>query len=156
MRAFFPGTFDPPTKGHMEMIERASSLFDKLIVGIGDNTKKKPLLTKDIRHALLQSLCQEYRNSDILCIDTLTVDLIKEKKIDCLIRGIRSESDLSWEQELANANYTLQKVETLLMLGREYPHISGSLIKEIAAQGGDISPFVPEIAVKAINDALTE
>ena len=149
--AVYPGTFDPVTKGHIDLVERSLRMFDKVIVAIAANPGKKPLFTLEERLALFRSSLKSGRNVEIEGFDCLLVDYMKEKKAVGLIRGLRAVSDFEYELQLALMNRRLDStVETVfLMPSEEYSFITSTIVKEAASYGGNVSSLVPkEVVVK--------
>ncbi len=145
-RAMFPGTFDPPTMGHINIIERSASLFDELYVVIADNIAKKCLFTPEERKAMIEESLPDIPNMHVVIHQGLTVDYARENSIDVMIRGVRAMADFSYEFELAMTNKMLcPEVEVLFIpTDPRYFIIRSSQIKEMAAFGADFSPMVPE------------
>ena len=149
--AIYPGTFDPITNGHIDLIQRASNLFDEVIVAIAANSKKHPYFSLEERI----SLCEEVlacSNVSVKGFSCLLIDFAKEQNASILIRGLRAVSDFEYEFQLASMNRNLAPdIESVfLMPADEYSFISSSLVKEVASLGGDISKFVHP----TVNDAL--
>lgn len=145
----YPGTFDPMTNGHTDLVERAARMFDHVIVAIAYNPKKKPLLDLETRVDLAQRVLGHMANVEVVGFSNLLADFVKEKKANVILRGLRAVSDFEYEFQLANMNRVLApNVESLFLTPSEkYSYISSTLIREIAALGGDISTFVhPEVA----------
>lgn len=144
--ALFAGSFDPPTLGHMNIIERAATLFDRLVVAIAINTTKKNLMAAEDRLSLLKELTRHLPNVEVVSYSGLTVRFAKEQNLQCLIRSIRSSEDCALEQDLARSNYHLAKLETLFLPADEkYSFIRSTIVREIAANQGDLTPFVPKL-----------
>lgn len=145
--ALFAGSFDPPTKGHINIIERASGLFKLLYVGIAKNSsKQKTLLTIEERMAVLKKLFQKYDHIKIVVIEGLTVDFAKNHHVDVLIRSLRSSDDFSYESSVAYANRQLSGIETLFLPSDpSYSAINGSIVREITWAGGDVTSFLPQV-----------
>lgn len=148
--AIYPGTFDPITNGHIDIISRASGLYDKVIVLVIGHKEKSPLfsLSKRVKFAL--EAVKPYKNVTVDSYEGLLVNYVKSKKIKVIIRGLRAVSDFDYEFQLTQLNRKLYpEVETIfIMPGEEYFFLSSSMVKEIAGHGGDISRFVPKIVVK--------
>jgi pantetheine-phosphate adenylyltransferase len=144
--AIYPGTFDPITKGHSDLVERASRLFDTVIVAIAANPGKQPVFSLDERLALARVALEDCGNVEVCAFDGLLVEFAREKQAQVILRGLRAVSDFDYEFQLAGMNRTLAPdVETLFLTPAEqYANISSSLVREIAALGGDVSPFVHE------------
>jgi pantetheine-phosphate adenylyltransferase len=149
-RAIYPGSFDPITNGHLDVIERASKLFDEVIVAVADNVEKQPLFTLEERLALLRTTIGAHAAVRIGQFDGLLVDFAVAEKANAVIRGLRAVSDFEFEFQMALMNRKLQgTVETIFLMPKEdYTYLSSRLVKEIARLGGDVSKFVPgEVAV---------
>lgn len=152
-KALFPGSFDPLTNGHLDMIERAAKMFDEVIVGVFVNTSKKNLFTADEKVELITQSVEHLSNVKVIHQENqLTVETAKELNVKAIIRGIRSVKDFEYERDIAQMNYHLnQEVETIFLLAKaEYSHVSSSLLKEVLYFGGDVSVYLPPI----INEAL--
>jgi pantetheine-phosphate adenylyltransferase len=145
--AVYPGTFDPMTNGHIDVIERASKLFDKIIVGIAENKQKKPFLSLADRLELGKALFTGIPNIHVESFSGLLVDFALKMNAHVIIRGLRAVSDFEYEFQLARMNKDLSpEIETLFMIPHErYAFVSSSLVREIATLGGDIGKFVPNI-----------
>ena len=150
--AVYPGTFDPITNGHIDIIRRASGLFEKVIVLVVENKEKSPLFSIEERVKFASCAVEKYKGVIVDSYKGLLVDYAKIKKIKVIIRGLRAVSDFDYEFQLTQLNRKLYpSVETIfIMPGEEYFFLSSSSIKEIAAYGGDVSQFVPEIVSKAL------
>ncbi|MBM7617520.1 pantetheine-phosphate adenylyltransferase [Weissella uvarum] len=143
-KALFPGSFDPITNGHLHLIQRATNLFDEVIVGVAQNTGKNGLFTLDERTQLAQEAVQAVPNVHVATIDGLTVDFAHKNSVTAIIRGLRNAQDFNYEQPIAAMNAKIGQIETLFMLADpDDVMISSSVIKEIAHAGGDVSAFVP-------------
>ncbi len=144
--AIYPGTFDPITKGHSDLVERSTRLFDKVIVALAAKPGKQPVFSLEERIDLAQTVLGEYDNVEICGFDGLLVNFAHEKKANIIIRGLRAVSDFEYEFQLAGMNRKLAgDIETLFLTPAEqYTYISSSLVREIASLGGDVSPFVHE------------
>lgn len=151
--ALFPGSFDPVTNGHLNTIEKASKLFDELVVGVFTNTTKQTLFTATERQAFIEDEVKNLKNVSVrLCDNDLTINIANELGADYLVRGIRNQMDYEYEKSIAVLNKHLSShIETIFLISdEEYNHISSSMIKEIAKFTGDVSDFVP----KTVNEAL--
>lgn len=150
--AVFPGSFDPVTLGHMDLIKRASCMFDKLIIGILTNSNKKPLCTVAERIHMLEELTQNMPGIEVMPFDGLLVDLVNKTGAVAVIRGIRNTTDFEYELPLAQANYKLNnKADTLFLTTLpEHSYISSSAVKELLKYKGDIKGFVPDIVYQFI------
>jgi len=142
--AIYPGTFDPITKGHTDLVERALHLFDKVIVGVAENTTKEPVFSLEERMGMAKVALQEYQGVEILPVPGLLVEFAKQHGAKAILRGLRAVSDFEYEFQLAGMNRKLApEIETLFLTPAEkYAYISSSLVREIAALGGDVSSFV--------------
>ena len=154
--AIYPGTFDPITNGHTDLIERASRLFDKVIVSVAVNPGKQPMFSLDERVYLATRVLHYLDNVEVSGFDTLLVDYVRERGAQVILRGLRAVSDFEYEFQLAGMNRRLApEVETIFMTPAEqYAYISSSLVKEIAIHGGDVSEFVPADVMAALNDRI--
>lgn len=144
--AVFPGSFDPVTKGHMDIIERGKAIFDVLIIGVLNNSSKNPFFTIDERVQMLKDLTGGIAGINVLSFDGLLTDFVQNTGADAIIRGVRSLADFEYELPLAQANYKLNyKADTLFLAARpEHSYISSSAVKELARYKGDIKGFVPD------------
>jgi pantetheine-phosphate adenylyltransferase len=145
--AIYPGSFDPPTNGHLDLIERGSKIFDELIVAILRNPDKNPLFSLGERRAMLEALTADFKNVEVDVFDGLTVDYAARVKASAVLRGIRALSDYEYELQMAMMNRKIEPdIETVFMLPAEqYSYLSSRLVKELARLGGPIKDFVPAI-----------
>ncbi|MNJ39788.1 Phosphopantetheine adenylyltransferase [compost metagenome] len=150
--AVYPGSFDPVTKGHMDIIQRASRQFDRLIVAVLNNTSKNPLFTVEERKELLREATQHLPNVEIDSFRDLLVNYMDYKQAHVIVRGIRSVTDFEYELQLASTNHKLNsEVETIFMMTNpKYSYLSSSVVKEIATFHGDVSDLVPSIVEEAL------
>lgn len=150
--AIYPGSFDPVTLGHMDIIKRAASLFDKLYVGVLINQNKKQLFTLEERLEILKEATKEIPNVEVICFEGLLADYCKMNEIDGIIRGVRGGTDLDYELPMAQINLRLNPgAQTVfLVTNPEYSFISSSAVRELAAFGGDYKDMLPEAAYKAM------
>ena len=153
--ALYPGSFDPITRGHLDVIERASMVFDRLVVAVLVNTRKSPVLgaadrVAVIREAIDEDLPAIAADIEVITFDGLTVDLARKRGARSIVRGLRAVSDFENEQQIAHLNRKLApEIDTVfLMTGLEYAYLSSSLVREIAAFGGDVSALVPAAALR--------
>jgi pantetheine-phosphate adenylyltransferase len=144
--AIYPGSFDPITNGHIDLIKRASKLFDEVIIGITQNSKKSAFLDIKDRIQLSQEILKDIDNVKVLSFNTLLVDFAQAQNAQVILRGLRAVSDFEYEFQLSGMNKHLNSnIETLFMTPAEqYANISSSLVREILSLGGDISLFVPK------------
>ncbi len=144
VRAIFPGSFDPITNGHMDVIERGIKLFDELIVAVGRSPIKNPLFTPEERVEMITELTADMPRVFVESFDGLMVEYAKKKKANVILRGMRSLTDVQYEFKLAMTNRAVAGIETVfIMTTAEYGFTSSTLIREVASLGGDISNLVP-------------
>jgi pantetheine-phosphate adenylyltransferase len=158
MRAIYPGTFDPVTYGHIDLIKRASKLFDEVIVAVAHNPGKMPLFSVAERVALLKRACRNLRGVVIDDFDSLVVEYARRKRARVILRGLRMLSDFEYEFQMALTNRRLSdRVETIFMMPKDsYAYLSARLIKEAAALGADLSAFVPDFVGTALKQKLAK
>lgn len=152
----FPGTFDPITNGHLDLIERAANMFGQVIVAIAENLRKGPRFDIQTRVALVSEVVKSLPNVKVMGFSNLLVDFVRAQKAKAVLRGLRAVSDFEYEFQLANMNRRLAPdIETLFLTpGEQYSFISSSLVMEIAQMGGDISAFVPAPVAKALKEKM--
>jgi pantetheine-phosphate adenylyltransferase len=156
-RVVCPGSFDPVTNGHLDIIGRAAGLHDEVIVAVLINITKKSLFTVDERVELLSEVTSRYGNVRVERFHGLLVDFCLANGINAIVKGLRAVSDFEYEMQMAQMNYRLAKVETLFMTTNpQYSFLSSSLIKEIAKYGGDVSGLVPEPVLGRLQARLAE
>jgi pantetheine-phosphate adenylyltransferase len=153
-RAIYPGSFDPITNGHLDVIERALKLFDQVVVAVAQNDEKQPLFSLAERLDLLQQALGKMNNVRIVQFQGLLVDFAVAEKASAVIRGLRAVSDFEFEFQMALMNRKLESsVETIFLMPKEeYTYLSSRLVKEIARLGGDVSKFVPNVVAQALGD----
>lgn len=151
-RVLYPGTFDPITKGHGDLVERASRLFDSVVIAVAASPKKNPLFTLDQRVALAQEATRHLPNVEVVGFSTLLAQFAQQQGANILLRGLRAVSDFEYEFQLANMNRQLAPdLESLFLTPSErYSFISSTLVREIAALGGDITKFVHPMVADAL------
>ncbi|WP_298721641.1 pantetheine-phosphate adenylyltransferase [uncultured Oceanisphaera sp.] len=156
IRVIYPGTFDPITNGHLDLIERASQLFNEVIVGVAFSPSKRPMFELEERVALVQEVTRSLGNVKVVGFSGLLVDFAKTHQANVLIRGLRAVSDFEYEFQLANMNRRLMpELESVFLTpAEENSFISSTLVKEVAIHGGDISQFVPNAVARAIAQKL--
>ena len=152
--AVYPGTFDPITNGHADLVERASRMFDKVIVAVAFNPKKKPMLDLNKRVELAQRVLAHLDNIEVVGFDNLLAEFVQQKNANIILRGLRAVSDFEYEFQLANMNRVLApNVESIFLTPAEkYSYISSTLVREISILNGDISKFVHPEVMKALNE----
>lgn len=155
--AVLPGSYDPITYGHLDIIERGAALYDELVVAVSENPAKEPLLPLEQRLSLIHNLTKRYGNIRAEMFTGMTVEFAKRIGAEVILRGIRTFADFEYEFQLALANKRIGDVETVfIMSSAERSFIRSSLIKEATALGGDVSPFVPEPVFEALKKRLAE
>lgn len=151
MRFIFPGSFDPPTLGHLELIERAAAICDELIVAVFINPAKKGLIPYEKRCDLLKKICKKIKNAKICISSGMLSDIIREENCDAIVRGVRNLSDYEAERDRATANRMLSGVDTILLYSKpEYLHISSSVVRELMHFGGDIGGYIPSEIIEDV------
>jgi len=150
--AVYPGTFDPITNGHVDLVDRAAPLFEKLIVGIAESPAKRPAMTLDERVELAREATAHHGNVEVIGFDSLLAHFVHEVGAGVLLRGLRAVSDFEYEFQLASMNrHLIPDVETLFLTPAEqYGFISSTLVREISRLGGDVSGFVPAAVDRAL------
>lgn len=155
-RAIYPGTFDPVTNGHTDLIERAAKLFKHVVIGIAANPSKQPRFTLEERVKLVQMITSHLNNVEVVGFSGLLVDFAKEQRASVLVRGLRAVSDFEYEFQLANMNRRLSSdLESVFLTpAEENSFISSTLVKEVALHGGDVSQFVHSEVSKALMEKV--
>lgn len=148
----YPGTFDPITNGHVDLVERAARLFDKVVVAVAASQKKGPLFTLEERVSLSAQVLSHLDNVEVTGFDILLTDFVTQQDSNCVLRGLRAVADFEYEFQLANMNRAIKPdFESVFLTPSEtLSYISSSLVREIASLGGDINPFVPEAVASAL------
>lgn len=156
--AVYPGSFDPITNGHLDILFRGLRLFDKIIIAVAKNAEKKPLFSVEERVEMIKEVVKDLPNVIVDSFDGLLVDYVKKVKAKFVIRGLRAMSDFEYEFQMASVNRTLNKeVDTIFMMtSKDYFFISSRTIKEVAELGGHIKNFVPEIVEKRLREKFTQ
>ena len=154
VKAIYPGSFDPPTNGHLDLIERGSKIFGELVVAVLQNAEKDPLFTESERVKMLQATTARFKNVRIETFDGLLVDYVREQKAQAVLRGIRAISDYEYELQMALMNRKLQpQLETVFMMPAEaYSYLSSRLVKEIFRLGGSVRGLVPELVEQRLRE----
>jgi pantetheine-phosphate adenylyltransferase len=151
-RAIYPGSFDPITVGHLDIITRSSQIFDEVIVGVLSNNQKSPLFTAEERVALIAEVTKELPNVRAQTFSGLLVDFAKQEKANVIVRGLRAVTDFEYELQMSQTNRQIcPEVDTLFLTASvEYSYVSSSTVKEIASFGGDFSSFVPPLVAEEV------
>lgn len=154
--AVYPGTFDPITNGHLDVIVRASALFDKIIVGVLHNSAKSPLFSVEERVNILTKVTEEIPNIEVKHFSGLSIDFVRECNANIIVRGLRAITDFDYELQMAQTNRVIAPdIDTMfLTTSLEYAYLSSTTVKEVASFGGDISKFVPGYVEARINEKL--
>ena len=154
LKAIYPGSFDPVTNGHLDIIKRSAKIVDQLIVGVLNNNAKNPLFSVEERVKMLKEVTKDIDNVIIVPFDGLLIDFARQQEAKLVIRGLRAITDFEYELQMSQTNHKLgPDVETMfLTTSIEYSYLSSTTVKEIAVFGGDVSQFVPEaVAVELLN-----
>lgn len=153
----YPGTFDPITLGHVDLIKRAARLFDSMILAVSASTWKSPLFTLEERLAMARTMAATMPHVEVDSFDGLLVDYVRQKKAHAVLRGLRAFSDFEYEFQMALTNRKMApEVETLFMMPKEtYSYVSSTMVREIAALGGDTSVFVPDFVQAALRNKFS-
>ena len=154
--AIYPGTFDPPTYGHADLIERAHDLFDHVIVAVGANSSKAPLLTVQERIDVLEEISKPFKNVTVESFDGLLMDYAREKKAKSIVRGLRAVADFDYEFQIAMVNRKLNPdVDSVFLMTRwEYSYLSSSVVREVAKLGGNVTDLVPPAVLPVLEAAV--
>lgn len=155
--ALYPGTFDPITNGHSDLVRRACRLFDHVIVAVASNADKHPLFALEERVAMAQDVLSEFSSVEVVGFDNLLVDFVQQKDATVILRGIRAVSDFEYEFQMAGMNRQIApNIETVFLTPAEqHAFISASLVKEIAQLGGDVAPFLDQRVVAALKKKIS-
>jgi pantetheine-phosphate adenylyltransferase len=155
LTALCPGTFDPVTNGHLDIIERAGQRFDAVVVGVLDNPGKDPLFTAEERVQMLKDATGDLENVSVISFSGLLVESAKTLGADIVVKGLRAVTDFEYEIQMAQMNFALAGVETLFMTtGPQWSFVSSSLVKEVARFGGDVSGLVPPVVTERLRERL--
>jgi len=144
--AIYPGTFDPITNGHLDLVERALRVFDKVIIAVAPSSKKQPLFTLEERMKMIKKAVKKYKRARVEALEGLLVEFVERKRGIAILRGLRAISDFEYELQMAHMNRRLKTdIETVFMMpSEEFSFITSSIIKEVAALGGSMNGLVPE------------
>jgi len=150
--ALFPGTFDPITIGHLDIINRSLPLFDKLVIGIGRNANKKPMFTEEQRLGWIQEIYKDNPNVEAVVYDGLTIRCAQESSARFILRGIRYVNDFEYEKAIADMNRSLDKnIETVFLTCLpQYTSVASTLVRDVLLNGGDAMQFLPEVVVRSL------
>ena len=156
-KAIYPGTFDPMTNGHLDIVTRAALMFDHVILAIAASPGKKPMFTLDERVALATQVTSHLNNVEVIGFSDLMANFAKAQGANVLVRGLRAVSDFEYEMQLANMNrHLLPTLESVFMMpSKEWSFISSSLVKEVARHGGDITPFLTQEVTQALMEKIS-
>jgi pantetheine-phosphate adenylyltransferase len=156
-RAVCPGSFDPVTLGHLDIIGRSALLYDEVLVAVGLNASKRRMFTFDERTDMLREATSAWDNVKVTSFDGLIVDFCKANQVQVIVKGLRAISDFDYELQMAQMNHGLQGVETMFMTTNPlYSFLSSSLVKEVATYGGDVSNLVPDVVHQRLLERLRE
>jgi len=156
-KAIYPGTFDPMTNGHLDLVTRAALMFDHVILAIAASPSKKPLFSLEERVALATAATSHLNNVEVIGFSDLMATFAKNHQANVLVRGLRAVSDFEYEMQLANMNkHLMPTLESVFMMpSKEWSFISSSLVKEVARHGGDIKPFLPDNITQALLEKIS-
>ena len=148
----FPGTFDPVTLGHIDIIDRSLPIFDKVVVGIGINAAKNPMFSAEQRKLWFEEIYKDEPKVEVAIYDGLTVKFCQSINAHFILRGIRYVSDFEYEKTIADANRTMDRhIETIFLTGEpKYTSVASTIVRDILRNGGDASPFLPEVVIKSL------
>jgi pantetheine-phosphate adenylyltransferase len=153
MKVLIPGSFDPPTNGHIDVITRCLKVFDEVLVGVIVNPSKDSLFSTDTRSEMLTEIFNENKNITIKSFEGLLVDFAKENNVKAIVKGLRAMTDFDYEFQMAQMNFNLADFETIFVpASPEYGYVSSSLVKEIHSYGGDVNELVPGNVLKRLKD----
>lgn len=151
--AMVPGSFDPPTNGHIDVIARCAALFDRVLVGIVRNPEKNALFTAEERITLIQNACSKWPNVEVDAFSGLLVDFAEARDVDLIVKGLRAMTDFDYEIQMSQMNRNLSGITTLFVATKpEYGYLSSSLVKQVASLGGAVDNLVPEAVAAALKE----
>ncbi len=153
MTVIYPGSFDPITNGHIDIIERCSQKFDKVIVAVLNNSSKNTLFTVEERVELIERSLEKYDNIEVDAFSGLLIEYAKKKDAKLIVRGLRAVTDFEYEMQMALINQSLyEDLETIFLIAnKNYSFLSSSIVKEVSSFGGDVSGLVPNVVLEALN-----
>ena len=153
MKILIPGSFDPPTNGHIDVIRRCLKIFDEVLVGVIVNPSKESLFSTETRTEMLNEVFSENKNVTVKSFEGLLVDFAKDNKVNAIVKGLRAMTDFDYELQMAQMNFNLADFETMFIpTSPEYGYVSSSLVKEIHSYGGDVTELVPENVSERLKD----
>ena len=153
MKVLIPGSFDPPTNGHIDVIKRCLKVFDEVLVGVIVNPSKESLFSTDSRSEMLTEIFYENKNISVKSFEGLLVDFAKKNDVNAIVKGLRVMTDFDYEFQMAQMNFNLADFETIFIpASPEYGYVSSSLVKEIHSYGGDVNELVPSNVLKRLKD----
>ena len=153
MKVLIPGSFDPPTNGHIDVITRCSKVFDEVLVGVIVNPSKESLFSTDIRSEMLSEIFNKKKNVSVKSFEGLLVDFAIKNNVNAIVKGLRAMTDFDYEFQMAQMNFNLADFETIFIpASPEYGYVSSSLVKEIHSYGGDVNELVPDNVLRRLKD----
>jgi pantetheine-phosphate adenylyltransferase len=156
LTALCPGTFDPVTNGHLDIVRRAAALFDRVVVAVVDNPSKEPLFLTEERVAMLEEVLGDLDNVEVDSFSGLLVDYAGRKEIGIIVKGLRAVTDFDYELQMAQMNRKLTEMETCFVpTSPEWSYLSSSLVKEVARYGGDVSGLVPDLVLRRLKEQFS-
>lgn len=155
--AVCPGSFDPPTNGHMDVIRRSASLFDRVVVAVIRNLSKTPMFTSEERVAMLRTLFEGVSEVEAVSFDGLLVDFARSRRADVIVKGLRAVSDFDYELQMAQMNHNLSGIDTVFIpTSPEYAYLSSSLVKEVGRLGGSVEGLVPPEVARLMKERWSQ
>ena len=156
LTALCPGTFDPVTNGHLDIVRRAAALFDRVVVAVGDNPSKEPLFPTEERVAMLEEVLGDLDNVEVDSFSGLLVDYARRKEIGIIVKGLRAVTDFDYELQMAQMNRKLTEMETCFVpTSPKWSYLSSSLVKEVGRYGGDVSGLVPDLVLRRLKEQFS-
>ena len=155
--AIFPGSFDPITNGHLDVIHRGNKLFDNLIIAVGQNPEKSEFFTKDERVEMIRELVSDMPRVTVQSYDCLTVEFARRQKAQVMLRGMRNLADVEYEFQLAMTNRTVAGIETVfVMTSEEYGYVNSTMVRQLALLGGDVSKLIPPTVYHRLREKIEQ